>query len=350
MTDGRGRKRSRANSFIPKHVEVNGKNWVHRKYIGVVDGKKKYTPRTILCSIKAPTSELFLAYDNMVENKGRSTVKWLLTQYQTSPHVKSKPSRTRGDYDDYLRIICGYQTLDGLTLGEQPLSIIRKTTIRAYLDKYKGGKAPIAANRHVQYLRAAWNWAVQRHDGLPENPCEKVTLNKAGVRDRYVTDEEFTQYKEMCHDKSVMPLAMEIAYLCRLRANEVYSIQKSHVGKIGLRVFRGKGSKGEITRWTVRLRSAVDACLARDRDSELLLTNEKGGQVTMSNHKSQWQRLQVIADKNQYERFTFHDLKAKGYTDQDVQDAGHMSPKMHKVYDRKGRVVEPANGELSFED
>jgi len=45
------------------------------------------------------------------------------------------------------------------------------------------------------------------------------------------------------------------------------------------------------------------------------------------------------------ERFTYHDIKACGYSDQKVQDAGHRSEKMHKVYNRKMRVVIPPGGE-----
>ena len=36
------------------------------------------------------------------------------------------------------------------------------------------------------------------------------------------------------------------------------------------------------------------------------------------------------------------DLKAAGYSDQKKQDAGHKSEKMHRVYNRKLRIVEPA--------
>jgi len=42
-------------------------------------------------------------------------------------------------------------------------------------------------------------------------------------------------------------------------------------------------------------------------------------------------------------------VAAKGYTDQEKQDAGHKSDKMAKVYDRKGRLVMPADGEQVFE-
>ena len=95
----------------------------------------------------------------------------------------------------------------------------------------------------------------------------------------------------------------------------------------------------------------MDACLAWNAEiaCSYLLHDKHGMPYTMSNHKSQWQRLQAKATENKLERFTFHDLKAKGYTDQKIQDAGHMSAKMHRVYDRKGRLVEGPNGELDFD-
>jgi integrase len=124
------------------------------------------------------------------------------------------------------------------------------------------GQAPIAANRHIQFMKAGWNWAAQRHDNFPLNPCEKVTLNAQKARDRYVTDVEMAAYKGLWSRRSFLPLSMELAYLCRLRANEVFKIRKGHIETRGLRVFRGKGSKGEITKWNDRLRKAADSCLA----------------------------------------------------------------------------------------
>ena len=37
--------------------------------------------------------------------------------------------------------------------------------------------------------------------------------------------------------------------------------------------------------------------------------------------------------------FTFHDIKAKGYTDRKDHNAGHRSAKMHAVYMRKPQIV-----------
>ncbi len=42
-----------------------------------------------------------------------------------------------------------------------------------------------------------------------------------------------------------------------------------------------------------------------------------------------------------HERFTFHDLKAKGYSDQEKPDAGHKSIQMDAVYLRKLKPVLP---------
>lgn len=352
----RGRRRASAKRHIPPGVEKNGKNWVYRPYLGVVDGKKKYARRTVLCPITSPDHFLIQRYNEVTGKDHSYTVRWLMEEYVKSPHVQEKlGGRTRDDYAAYVDIISRYPTKDGRSLGEQPLRAIKPTTIRAYLDKYtdrNGRHAPVAADRHVQFFKAAWNYISERDDQVSrDNPCEGVRLNGTGTRDRYVKDKELKRYIKLAnsgHQPSMLPLAMEIAYLCRLRANEVYALKKKHIKKGGLKVRRGKGSKSEITRWTPRLRDAVNACLDfnADVESDWLIHNKLGNPITMSNHKSQWQRLKAKAEVKGWKTFTFHDLKAKGYTDQKNQDAGHKSKKMHAVYDRRGRLVDPADGEL----
>lgn len=344
----------RANAHLPKGVEKSGKTWVYRPYLGLVNGKKTYAKRVALCSLKAPTSKLYEAYDRVANDQTTHyTVGWLINEYVTFPHVKGLPANTCKDFEIYQKSLTGYPTKDGRTLGDQLLKHIQSPHIRKFLDTYKDGKYPVAANRRIQFLKAAWNYMAQRDGLVPRvNPCEKVTLNKEESRDRYVTDTELQKYKGLCSSRSYMPMAMELAYLCRMRASEVYAIKKVHIEEAGLRVFRGKGSRGEITQWTPRLLAAVKECLAWNAevkgtpiDSPYLLHDRKGSRYTISNHKSQWARLQKAADAAKVERFTFHDLKAKGYTDQEDQDAGHKSEKMAKVYNRRGRLVAPADGE-----
>ncbi|MEM1111507.1 MAG: tyrosine-type recombinase/integrase [Pseudomonadota bacterium] len=353
-----GRRRMRANAHLPKGVEKSGNNWVYRPYLGVVNGKKTYGKRVRLCSLRAPVRQLFEAYDMATgDSANLYTVAWLINAYMNSPHVKSLPAKTQADFEIYQKSLIGQPTNDGRTLGAQKLEHIQSPLIRRFLDRYKDGKHPVAANRRVQFLKAAWNYMAQRDARVPRiNPCEKVTLNREVSRDRYVTDEELQRYKSLCSQRSYMPLAMELAYLCRLRANEVYSIRKNDICEAGLRVYRSKGSRGEITKWTPRLIAAVKDSLEWNAEvdkqpiqSEWLLHDRKGSRYTISNHKSQWARLQKAADAAGIERFTFHDLKAKGYTDQEEQDAGHKSEKMASVYDRRGRLVAPADGEQVYE-
>lgn len=247
-----GRRRMRANAHLPKGVEKSGKNWVYREYLGLVGGKKTYAKRVRLCSLNAPVSRLYEAYDRVVNSETKKyTIAWLMNEYMTSPHVQSLPTKTREDYNIYQRSLAGYPTKDGKTLGVQLLTRLHSPDVRRFLDKYRDGKYPVAANRRIQFLKAAWNYVAQRDAQVPRvNPCQNVTLNKEEARDRYVTDTELEKYKSLCSSRSYLPLAMELAYLCRLRANEVYSIEIIHIEKAGLRVFRGKGSRGEITKWT----------------------------------------------------------------------------------------------------
>lgn len=347
-----GRKRSRDAKHWGhlKGVYRKRNNLIYREYLGVVDGKAKFGPDIPLCKVDDPPSKLNLEYEKITQ-EARGTLDWLLQQYHDSKRFTELSQRSQCDYADYRRIITGYRMANGRRFGDAPLERIGRTTIRGYRDKYG---APTAANRHIQYLKAAWNWGLEWHEWLPENPCIGVRLNKETPRDTYVTDAQYEAKLALCGPRSFMPLAMEGAYLCRLRANEVYAIKRSQIEEKGLRVFRGKGSKGEITLWTPRLRAWVDACKRWNADAPTpiggghLLHDKRGKPYTMSNHKSQWQRLQVKARAAGLEEWTFHDLKAKGVSDQEKPDAGHLSPKMAAVYDRKGRPVMPADGEQDW--
>ena len=73
---------------------------------------------------------------------------------------------------------------------------------------------------------------------------------------------------------------------------------------------------------------------------EYLVHNGKGGKVHIDAFTTEWQRLM----KGFEPRFTFHDLKAKGISD-DTGDkqkgSGHRSASMINVYDRKPNIVTP---------
>jgi integrase len=349
------RNRDTRNQGKPKGVyrkkNRNGTGrWIYREYLGVIEGKAKFGPDIYLCPLDAPMSRLWEAYEQVTQ-ESRGTLEWLLRQYHDSKRFTELKPRTQEDYADYKRLICSYKMKNGRLFGSAPLDAIGRTTIRSYRDNYG---APVAANRQIQYLKAAWNWGLEWYEWVPDNPCIGVKLNKEEHRTTYVTDADYYARMALCGPRSFLPLSMELAYLCRLRANEVYQVKREHIEERGLRVFRGKGSLGEITLWTPRLRACIDACKRWNADAPTpigggyLLHDAHGKPYKMRNHSSQWQRLKQKADAAGLADWTYHDLKHKGVTDQAKPDAGHMSPKMLAVYNQKGRPVMPADGEQDW--
>lgn len=326
-----GRRRRRINEHLPKHVYRKGAGFIYRH-----DGKDTY-----LCKQTDPASMLWTAYERAKKADHDDNLRWLVNTYLESPKFRELAPKTREAYAGYANTLLGFKTASGTEFGDAPMDAITMITIRDFLDKYP---APISANRQIQFLKAAWNWVAQRHP-VPANPCAKVELNKQPARERYVDQVEYQQVLRMA--RGYLPAMMELAYLCRARRSEVSALRESDVLADGLRLKRGKGSEGEITAWTPRLRAAVEAARSIHPGAPTpikgaYLIHDKGGlPIKKNSFDSAWRRLMNRAIDAGLEPFTFHDLKAAGYSDQKEQWAGHKSEKMHRVYSRKLRIVEP---------
>lgn len=227
----------------------------------MLEGKPVFKPDQYLCSVNAPRSQFWTAYER-VTGVRKDTLAWLLTAYLGSDQFQGKAERTRGAYRGYA-VTLRAQRVGRELFGDVELIRIDMVTIRTYLDSYRdkhGVRAPISANRQVQFLKSAWNWALERHRHVPPNPCTEVALNKQLPRTRYVTQEEFAAFK--ASTTAYIPLFMELGYLCRARWSEVAQLKAADILPEGIRLARGKGSEGEITAWTFRLRAVVQACQA----------------------------------------------------------------------------------------
>lgn len=335
-------RRRKVNSQYPKGVYRKRNTLIYREYLGRENGKARFGPDVYLCPLDSPPSVVHREFERITQRE-IGTINWLLGKYHDSPQFAALAPRTRRDYPEYRRLLTEYVMANGRPFGEAPLECVKRTTIRSYLDKYG---APIAANRHVQYLRAVWNWALDRDDKLPPNPCMGVKLNKETARERYVTQEEFEAFKATT--SGYIPLFMELAYLCRARWSEVAKLKRSDILPEGLQLIRLKGSEGEITRKSPRLAAVLDACRAYNSDAPTpvtgayLIHDSHGKPIKQNTFQTAWGRAMVEWEAAGNERFTFHDIKAAGYSNQKVQDAGHKGGRMHKTYNRKLRVVEPA--------
>lgn len=329
--------RRRQNSPLPKYVQRRSYGVIYTPYLG----KGKKGKPINLGPSDMSVREVWDAFERETAQP-KDTLKWLLSEYHASDRFKSRSPRTQKDYEAYREKLTAYPMANGKPFGTAQLSKIKRTSIQKYLDKHP---SPIMANRQIQFLKAAWNWALNRYEHVPENPCVGVELNKQEARTRYVTQAEYAAFKETVG--GYIPVFMELGYLLRARWSEVQQLTTNDLLDEGVRVTRSKGSRSEITAWTPRLRAAVDACRQYHAEAPtpvtgaFLIHDKRGKAIKQNSFQTAWGRAMRAWVAKGNERFTYHDLKAAGYSDQEVPDAGHKSPKMDAVYGRKLRVVEP---------
>lgn len=332
----------KSNSKLPKGVYRDRSRYAYKPYLGKVNGKTKWGKPVRLAALDAPLSEVWKAYE-LITGRRTDTLKWLLTEYNQSAAFQDCAPVTQAHYEKYFKAITEQKTQSGKLFGDYELTLITRKVIQRYLDKTT---AKVAANRRIQYVKAAWNWGINRLDEVPEpNPCIGVHLNKERPRDKYVTPEEYLKvYQAALSMRNPMfAHALELAYLCRARRGEVFSMTLDNILEDGLLLDRAKGSKSDVILWSPRLKQAVEGCKTIYPNAPTpimgayLLHGKNGKQYAESALNSAWQRVMKKA-KEQFgltSHFTFHDIKACGCTDSDLENAGgHKSKKMAAIYDR----------------
>lgn len=332
----------KSTSKLPPGVYRDRSRYAYKPYLGKENGKTKWGKPVRLAALDAPLSEVWKAYE-LATGKRTDTLTWLLTEYNASAAFKECAPATQVHYEKYFTALTEKKTKSGKAFGDFELNLITRKVIQRYLDNEK---AKVAANRRIQYLKAAWNWGINRLDGVPDNnPCIGVQLNKERPRDKYVTPEEYLMvYRAGLSMRNPMfAYALEIAYLCRARRGEVFSMTQEDILEDGLMLNRGKGSRSEVILWSSRLKNAVEGCKAIYPNAPTpikgayLLHDKTGKRYAESALNSAWQRVMKKA-KDHYglkTHFTFHDIKAAGCTDAEFENAGgHKTKKMEAIYDR----------------
>lgn len=305
---------------LPPYVSVDKYGYKLKRYEGRVHGKIKWGKTTIIAPAEAPMSEVWRAYEEAVGDT-RQTVGWLLRQFMESEQFSGLAEKTQHDYRKAIdRLVNAPVGND--RFGSVALHRVDKRSIRSYLDTYE---APVAANRHIAILKSAWNWCLERYQ-IPDNPCIGVKLNREAPRQRYVTDDEYEEALRMA--PAPIQQMMELAYLLRARLSEVLNLTIHDVSDTHVRLIRLKGSEGELTMLSDRLRSVLS-----DVRADPYICHR----YSQSAFRSAWRRLQGKLENP----FTFHDLKSKGVSDHQTNHSGHRSASMRKVYVRKLQEVPP---------
>lgn len=297
-----------------------------------------HRPEYKLCHIDSPLSEVWSAYERISQGREKThTVRWLLKTYTESEAFKEKSTKTQTNQKYLISTICDYKTKAGNKVGDRRLTTITAGFWTNFMESLKRkGQAP-TANNCRSFMNVAWSWAYARDIINLDNPIEHSIKFKNRVRDRYVTDEEYTAvYREA---ENMVQRAMELAYLCRLRSIEVLEMKHDQLLEEGILCRRRKGSKDNIALWNNRLRKAVESKV----DSQYVVHYQSGEPVQ---YKELNKRFVEAVRAAGVEHFTFHDLKAKGISDTSAElrkgAGGHRSDSAAQVYDRRIDNYEPA--------
>lgn len=351
---GRNRKK---NKNLPAHVYIDyGKqrkngSWPRVKYFfePVVENGKRNGKRIILGHSE---SEMYRNYSQLIERPRHIELMSDLIEDYLRNVAPTKGQRT---YElEIIRAKFVKAFFGSLYPHEvTPQEIYRYIDIRSKKEivagKTIGGKR--AANQERAFLSNVFNQGI-RKGLLTDNPIRHVKPFILAPRDRYPEDWEV---KAVYDEASpILRCIMDFAYLTGQRRGDILHIQESQLTEDGIRITQEKTKKKVNTKLLIEWSDALKECVNRARNlrdsirSMYLFCKEDGQPYTTSGFDSMYKRAMRKALKNGKlkERFNFHDLRAKTYSDdeneqQRIKRAGHVNASMGRVYDRKVKKVKP---------
>jgi site-specific recombinase XerC len=266
-----------------------------------------------------------------------------LDLFEASLQFRKFMPDTQHDARKSYRAVCKFPTGSGLPFGQYKIKDITAVTMRRYMDK-RGEKTEKRANAEIAYLSMAFSWGVERGHAK-SNPCLGVRRFKLKHRERYVTDEEYAQRYTLAGElgRPDIQAVMELAYLCRLRENEVLKMldTRDFITSQGVMARRGKGSKTQLIEWSPRLEEAIKLARSIPRKMAtpcLIVSPHTGRPLILGTFRGGWQMIKTAAsEKGHTTDWHFHDLKAKGVSDFEGDKhkaSGHKTIAMTEVYNR----------------
>ncbi|HGY3554961.1 TPA: tyrosine recombinase XerC [Pseudomonas putida] len=314
-----------------------------------------------------------------VSNADRDTLRYLCDQFHLSPQFKDDLTpRTKADYAYCREVLVNQPTRMGKPLGDLAVRRFSPALVQRLVDKISGEGTPSKAAHVLRYLRRVMMWGRNR-GYLDSNPAQGIEAPKERRQRRLpsiaVMEDMIDRAKALgrLHRNEpgscpvYLSIAMELAYLCRLRGIEVVTLTDANELEEGVQTNRRKGSRDNIVRWTPRLRAVWDEAkayrlkiwTARKFPTPLrperrpLIVGSQGMALSKSGLDTAWQRFMTKAVEAgvllEEERYGLHDLKRRGITDTpgtraDKQEAsGHRDQAMLDIYDLSLPLVDPSD-------
>lgn len=295
-----------------------------------------------LCSLESSVAEVWVHYEKYInDEKNTDNFNSLVEQFLKSADFIELSQETQKDYHKYSNKVLP-------VFGKMNPNNIKPEHIRKYMDR-RGLKSRIQANREKTFMSRVFRWGYER--GMVKlNPCQGVKQFKEKARERYITDREYDALYQSA--PLLVQVAMELAYLCCARQQDVLSIKKDQLMEAGIYIKQGKTGKSQIKGWSDRLRAVITMATGLPLDdgvSSLFIVHQQNGRAySRDGFNSRWRKAKEQAAINNPELsfdFTFHDLKAKGISDLDgtLQEkqkiSGHKNIGQTARYDRKVEIV-----------
>lgn len=364
----RGRKRS--TDHLPKHIQrekLPTRVWFSKSGAGcwMMDywdvAADKWRSKKIAGS-GATLAEIWQAQEANQLDKTVVTFRTLSNDFQQSPDWRALSRLTQADYLDCHNQIANTKTGDTL-FGDVPITGWTVGTVRKYRD-FRAEVSASRANKELAYISRLCSWAYA-YEKIKHNPAKGVPKLSIKPRQHYAEEADYQFLLEVARESNYwyMPLAIEIAYLCRMRLSEVLDLTDANALPEGLLIKRRKGSRDNIVAWTDQL-TALWQTATQKRDAilttrkqpaansgHLFISERTGDRIKVDSLKTAKGRIDNQAKAKAaalgvtYTHFTFHDLKRKGITDTtgNKQEAsGHRNAAMLNIYDVKPIIVRPA--------
>lgn len=308
---------------MPPHVKCDRYGYYYRnesagEYTRLKDERgKRLRP-------EASRAAVYAAVDRLAASAAVD-VNYVIKQYLGSPQFRALKPATRRDYEHYAKKI-------GAVFGSMAPDTVTSVHVQLFVDK-RGAQHPVAANHEKGFLSLIFNWGKSRGFVNIANPCAPVKKLKTKSRARAPDDlaDYLPFYTWLIERGHVMHAgAMEIAYLCGARQQDVLRLQEHrpfrpkgddcYITNDGIHIWQRKTGRVQLKRWTPRLRAAVDMVRnnkkQRDITCHYLICTRAGDRYTREGFNSIWSREQrAAALAGVISRFRFHDLKHKGVTD-----------------------------------
>lgn len=301
-----------------------------------------------LCDKTCTQAQVWTAWEALLNDRpDDSLFAGLVERFFKSSDFFELAVETQKDYRKYSQKILA-------VFGQMPSDAIKPEHVRRYMDK-RGLKSRTQANREKAFMSRVYRWAYER--GLVKgNPTKGVRQYKEVGRDRYITHEEYQALYSVAPD--VVKIAMELAYLCCARQNDVLEMKKSKLLREGILIKQSKTAVAQIKAWSPRLEAAIGIAKSLDLNvgmvSLYIIHQPSGAKYTRDGFNSRWRKAKLEA-KEQFPElsfdFTFHDLKAKGISDlkgniyEKQAISGHKNVEQTARYDRKITVVPVVDGQ-----